>query len=94
MSADTGVESIISADIRVKVSPTTALPARTVDLVTFDGGCCPGWLFGTHIAATAAHCVHSSGSGGAWRTNVRVYSGYSGISTPYGSCTAKRLHAV
>lgn len=94
VSAEIGIESIIGADERVKVSPTTAFPARAVALVTFAGGRCTGWLYGRDVVATAGHCVHSGGSGGAWRTDVRVYPGYTGTSAPYGSCTAKRLHSV
>lgn len=89
-----GRESIIGADSRVLVNPTTSYPARAVVLITFDGGRCTGWLYGPDIVGTAGHCVHSGGSGGSWFTNVRVYPGRNGSSSPYGSCSARRLHSV
>jgi glutamyl endopeptidase len=86
--------SIIGADTRTRVNPTTVFPARAIALVTFNGGFCTGWLIGKDTVATAGHCVHSGGSGGNWRTNVRVYPGRNGSSAPYGSCTAKKLNSV
>lgn len=86
--------SIIGADSRTRVNPTTTYPARAIVLITFNGGRCTGWLIGKDTVATAGHCVHSGGSGGTWRTNVRVYPGRNGSSSPYGSCTARRLHSV
>lgn len=89
-----GIETILGADSRVRINPTTSFPARAVALITFDGGRCTGWLYGKDIVATAGHCVHSGGPGGSWKTNVRVYPGRNGSSSPYGSCTARRLHSV
>lgn len=86
-------ESIIGTDDRVLVNPTTSFPARAVALVTFDGGRCTGWLYGRDVVATAGHCVHD-GPGGTWKSNVRVYPGRNGSTSPYGSCTARRLHSV
>lgn len=86
--------SIIGADSRTRVNPTTVYPARAIALVTFSGGTCTGWFINKDTVATAGHCVHSGGSGGNWRSNVRVYPGRNGSSSPYGSCTAKRLHSV
>lgn len=86
--------SITGEDNRTRVHPTTTYPARAVVLITYDGGRCSGWLYGKNIVATAGHCVHSGGSGGNWRTNVRVYPGRDGSFTPYGSCEAKRLFSV
>lgn len=94
VTAPVGVETIIPPDERVRVNPTTTFPARAVALITFDGGRCTGWLYGKDIVATAGHCVHTGGSSGTWRTNVRVYPGRNGSSSPYGSCSAKRLHSV
>jgi glutamyl endopeptidase len=78
----------------MRVINTTAFPARAVALITFDGSRCTGWLYGPDVIATAGHCVHTGGSEGRWRTNVLVYPGRNGSSSPYGSCTAKRLHSV
>lgn len=86
--------SIIGADSRTRVNPTTVHPARAIALVTFSGGGCTGWLINKNTVVTAGHCVHSGGSGGDWRSNVRVYPGRNGSSSPYGSCTAKRLYSV
>ena len=86
--------SIIGADTRTRVNPTTGYPARAIALVTFNGGSCTGWFISKDTVATAGHCVHSGGPGGDWRTNVRVYPGRNGSVSPYGSCTAKRLHSV
>ena len=90
--------SIIGADNRTRVHPTTTYPARAVVLITYDGGRCSGWLYGNNIVATAGHCVNSGGSdgsGGNWRTNIRVYPGRDGNSfAPFGSCGAKRLFSV
>lgn len=86
--------SIIGPDSRTRVNPTTVFPARAIGLVTFTGGFCTGWLIGKNTVVTAGHCVHSGGSGGNWRSNVRFYPGRNGSSAPYGSCTAKKLHSV
>ena len=86
--------SIIGADTRTRVTPTTAYPARAIALVTFSGGSCTGWFIGPNTVATAGHCVHSGGPGGNWRSNVRVYPGRNGGSSPYGSCTARDLYSV
>ena len=86
--------SIIGADTRTRVNPTTAYPARAIALITFNGGSCTGWFIGKDTVVTAGHCVHSGGPGGAWRSNVRVYPGRNAASSPYGSCTAKRLYSV
>lgn len=88
-----GAESIIGVDSRVKVTNTTTFPARATALVTFTGGRCTGWMYGPDIVMTAGHCVHT-GAGGTWRSNVVVYPGRNGASSPYGSCTARRLHTV
>lgn len=85
--------SIIGADTRTRVNPTTVYPARAIALITFTGGSCTGWFISKDTVATAGHCVHS-GKGGTWKSNVRVYPGRNGSSSPYGSCTARRLHSV
>ena len=87
-------KSIIGADSRSLVTATTTYPWRSIALVTFDGGRCTGWFFGPNTVVTAGHCVHSGGSGGAWKTNVRVYPGRNGSSSPYGFCRGQRLFSV
>jgi glutamyl endopeptidase len=82
-----GVETIIGLDKRVQVTDTTAFPARATALITFGGGSCTGFMIGKDTVATAGHCVYESG---AWRTNVEVYPGRNGSSSPYGSCAARQ----
>lgn len=93
-----GIESIIGPDSRVRINPTTSYPARAVVLITFNQGGsssrCTGWLINKDTVATAGHCVHTGGPGGSWSTNVKVYPGRNGNLSPYGSCTARRLHSV
>jgi glutamyl endopeptidase len=91
--ADNGIESVIGLDTRERVY-TTTYPARAKVLITFTGGFCSGFFYGPNIVATAGHCVHTGGPGGAWRTNVRVYPGYNAGVAPYGSFAAKWLASV
>jgi glutamyl endopeptidase len=82
-----GIESVLGTDTRLRTY-TTTYPARATALITFDGGYCTGWFYGPNVVATAGHCVHSGGTGGSWRTNVRVYPGYDAGLAPYGSYPA------
>lgn len=93
-TAPVGVESIIFPDERARVTTTTTFPYRAIALITFTGGRCTGWLYGPDVVATAGHCVHTGGSSGSWRTNVTVFPGRDGPSSPYGSCSARSLHSV
>ena len=91
-------ESIIGPDTRYPITTTTTYPFRAVaemDLTQgTSSGRCTAWFIGPDTVATAGHCVHSGGSSGVWSTNVRVFPGRSGSTTPYGSCTARRLYSV
>jgi glutamyl endopeptidase len=91
-----GIESIFGPDDRIRISPATSFPARAVVQITRNGAAhCTGWLYGPDIVATAGHCVHSGGSGGAWYTGqLTIWPGRDGASAPYGSCTARRLYSV
>lgn len=89
-----GIESVLGMDTRVRTYPYANYPARATALITFTGGYCTGFFIGANTVATAGHCVHSGGTTGAWRTNVRVYPGYNAGSAPYGSYAAKRLYSV
>lgn len=96
-TAPVGIESIIGADQRIRVNPTTGYPARATALITFSQGAssfiCTGWLIGKDTVATAGHCVADGGSGSFNdRTTYRIYPGRNGPGSPYGSCTAKRLY--
>ena len=92
------LETIIEPDDRVRVTPTTAYPARAVALVTFKQGfpnvTCTAWMIGPDTAVTAGHCVHSGGPDGAFSTNVRVFPGRNAGSGPFGSCAARRLYTT
>jgi glutamyl endopeptidase len=86
-------ESIIGADQRIRVNPTTVYPFRAVVLITFSAGRCSGWLIGPNTVATAGHCVARGGSRTFYpRTSYRIYPGYNGsLGAPYGFCTARFL---
>jgi glutamyl endopeptidase len=90
-----GITTIIGTDNRVQVTSTTTYPYRAIAQISFtQGGStygCTGWLINANTVATAGHCVYDNG---AWSSNVRVYPGRNGSSTPYGSCSALRLHSV
>lgn len=88
-----GAEVILGPDTRERLY-TRYYPARARVLVTFSGGRCSGALIGPNTVATAGHCIHTGGSKGRWRRNVRVYPGANGRSKPYGSCAARSLHSV
>lgn len=96
---DVGVESVIGSDRRFRVYPQeSGYPYRAVGLLTFnqDSGSysCTAWLISNNTIATAGHCVHSGGAGGVWSTNVVFYPARNAGVSPYGSCTATRLHSV
>src|SRR5688500_5897615 len=44
-----GTNSIIGADQRYRVNPTTGFPYRAVALITFSGGRCTGWFYGPDV---------------------------------------------
>ncbi|QFZ23876.1 trypsin-like serine peptidase [Saccharothrix syringae] len=96
---DLSARSIIPPDERVQVTDTTAYPARATVYFTYTkpGGAtswCTGWLYAANAVATAGHCVHSGGSGGAWNTGFTVYPGRNGASSPYGSCGVSSTFSV
>lgn len=98
---EAATESIIGADSRVRVNPTTNYPARATVLITFStpqgGAMCSGWFINANTVATAAHCVHRGTGGNAGFypvSSFRLYPGYNGTVAPYGVCTARRLSTV
>ena len=96
VSGPQGIEVIIGPDNRVRVNPTTSLPARATVLVTFSAGRCTGWLINSNTVVTAGHCVHPGGGGSFYPPgSYRVYPGRNGSCSPYGSCTARTaLHVI
>lgn len=88
--------SIIGFDGRVRVRHTDDFPARATVFIVFNQGStalsCTGWLIGKDAVATAGHCLNAGpGFGNLWSTDVAVYPGRNGESSPYGSCGAKKL---
>ncbi|GAB4210011.1 MAG: extracellular metalloprotease Mpr [Roseiflexaceae bacterium] len=83
-------ESVIGTDGRYQITDTTAYPYRAIVHISSSIGGCTGWLINANTVATAGHCIYGSGG---WATNVQVYPGRIGSSTPYGSCGATRLFA-
>jgi len=84
-------ESVIGTDGRYRITSTTSYPYRAIAHITSSIGGCTGWLINANTVVTAGHCVYGSSG---WASNVRVYPGRDGSSTPYGSCGALRLHSV
>jgi glutamyl endopeptidase len=91
--AKVGIESVLGFDARQRVQPTTRYPQRATAYITSSIGSCTGWFAGPDLVVTAGHCVHS-GPGGNWATNVTVYPGQNGTSSPYGGFAAQSLHSV
>jgi glutamyl endopeptidase len=90
-------ESIIGADGRTRVNPTTAFPYRAIAylVVTFphSSGSCTGWFIGPRTVITAGHCVYDT-SLNEWATSIKVYPGRNGASAPYGVTTSHHLYSV
>lgn len=85
-----GIQSVIGTDSRYQITATTTFPYSAIAKITSSIGGCTGWFINANTVVTAGHCVHN----GSWATNVLVYPGRNGSSTPYGSCGATRLFAV
>jgi glutamyl endopeptidase len=85
-----GIQSIIGADGRYQITNTTTFPYRAIAKITSSIGGCTGWMINANTVATAGHCIHN----GSWASNVVVYPGRNGSTSPYGSCTATRLYSV
>lgn len=85
-----GIESVIGPDSRYQITNTTSSTYRKIVHITSNIGGCTGWLISANTVATAGHCIYNGG----WASNVRVYPGRNGSSTPYGSCSAQRLYST
>lgn len=94
-SQQAGISSVIGTDNRYQITNTTSYPYTAIVQISFtQGGStygCTGWMINANTVATAGHCVFDNG---AWSTNVVVYPGRNGSSTPYGSCGYTRLYSV
>lgn len=91
--ASAALDSVLGFDSRQRVQPTTRYPQRATAYITSSLGSCTGWFAGPDLVVTAGHCIHS-GPGGNWATNVIVYPGRNGDSSPYGGFAAESLHSV
>jgi V8-like Glu-specific endopeptidase len=90
-------QSVIGADNRVRISPTTSYPWRAMTKLrmTFPNGSqttCSGAMVSSKYTLTAGHCVHSASRGG-WAVSVEVIPGLDGTYKPYGSAYATRLRS-
>ena len=94
------LESVIGADDRARISPTTSYPWRTVVklFMTFSDGAtggCSGAIIGCddghgYHVLTAGHCVYSHDHGG-WATSVKVVPGLDDDYMPYNYAWATYL---
>ncbi len=94
-------ESVIGADGRIRINPTTSYPSRAIAwlYVTWadnSAGTCTGWFIGVRTVVTAGHCVFNTTAGPAygWAASITVYPGRNAALSPYGSTTAHRLFSV
>jgi V8-like Glu-specific endopeptidase len=92
-----GIQSVIGADTRVKITNVTVYPWRTVCklYMRFPNGknyIGSGILVANKYILTAGHCIHSRADGG-WATRVEVVPGQRGSYRPYGSALATRLRS-
>ena len=80
--------SVIGADERWRITPTTGFPARAIAylaLVDSDGyetGYCTGTFIGPDAVLTAGHCLYDSTNG--WAYAIAVVPGRDGATFPYG----------
>lgn len=88
-----GIQSIIGADNRTRVTSTTTYPYRAIAHIESDIGGCTGWLIGPDTVVTAGHCVYDPGTR-RWASYARVYPGRNGSTAPYGSANAVNFYSV
>jgi len=96
-------ESIIGADNRRQISPTTSYPWRAnaqllitaADNSSWIG---TGWFVSPRTLITAGHCVFIKGSGvpgrDGWVRRIQVIPGRNGAAAPYGSATSSSFRSV
>lgn len=78
--------SVLGADGRTQVTPTSGWPSRAIGQIVFGGFVCTGWLVDANTVITAGHCV-SNGDGTFIDTGTMAFiPGRDGGTEPYGSC--------
>jgi glutamyl endopeptidase len=78
--------SVLGADGRTQVDPTTGNPSRFIGQIVIGGSICTGWLVDADTVITAGHCV-SNGAGTFFDVNTMTFiPGRNGGTEPYGSC--------
>jgi V8-like Glu-specific endopeptidase len=80
-------QGVIGSDDRLRISPTTHAPWRTIVSLEVRFGSqyvsCTGFFIGPRVVATAGHCVYDRAWG--WANSVRVIPGRDGAVEPFGS---------
>ena len=77
-------ESVYGSDDRVRITPTTSFPWRSIGRLNTG---CSGAMIGPNHFLTAGHCVHGGGAGGSWfggNGDFRVSMAQDGSTKPYG----------
>lgn len=88
-------ESVIGADDRILISPTTSYPwrAQAKLYVKYPNGktfICSGTLINPKYLISAGHCVFDKGQGG-WATSIEIIPGLDNNYKPYGSVYASYM---